>query len=138
MIKVHTKNVHIGPQDSSNSYFNCISFGKNADTNNPYGWWAIEANNNNDSNKLRFYRSNKTGSCLTLDYLTENVGIGTFYPTAKLHVDGVVKCTSVETSSDEKIKSNIKSLESALENVLKLHSVTYKWKTNSNLTDEEI
>jgi hypothetical protein len=73
-----------------------------------------------------FYIQNQTG----------NVGIGTTSPGYKLHVKGdvfatgVVYCNSSALCSDERWKTNIKPIQNALDNVLKIQGVTYHWKVD--------
>ena len=69
-----------------------------------------------------------------------DVGIGTTNPTHKLHVNGVARSTQSTwaTSSDKRVKQNIKEVESALSIVNKLRPVTFEWideykKTNEGL-----
>jgi hypothetical protein len=65
-----------------------------------------------------------------------NVGIGTANPGYKLHVigsvfaTGVVYCNSSALCSDERWKTNIKPIQNALHNVLKIQGVTYYWKVD--------
>jgi len=55
-----------------------------------------------------------------------NVGIGTIWPNYKL---GTVKANNFIPSSDKRWKTNIKPLQGALDNVLKLQGVSYNWNT---------
>jgi hypothetical protein len=52
-------------------------------------WLAGTLNNNN----YRVFNFNSGNDALTVDYLTDNVGIGTPSPTAKLEVNGQIKIT---------------------------------------------
>jgi hypothetical protein len=64
------------------------------------------------------------------------VGIGTTTPTYKLHVvgavyaTGVVYCNGNALCSDQRWKTNIKPIQNALDNVLKMQGVTYYWKVD--------
>ncbi len=65
-----------------------------------------------------------------------NIGIGTTNPSYKLHVYGRIKTAGITESSDERLKKDIKSLENALSQVLKLRGVSYKWiKSESSKPD---
>lgn len=55
-------------------------------------------------------------------------GIGTSSPTAMLHVAGVVKCTSVDTSSDERMKEKVGDITIKVDDIAKAPNVTFKWK----------
>ncbi|MEO8150906.1 MAG: tail fiber domain-containing protein [Bacteroidia bacterium] len=64
-----------------------------------------------------------------------NVGIGTKSPTEKLTVyngttTGTYTTSGWVSSSDAKLKTNIKPLESALDKITKLQGVSYNWKNN--------
>ncbi|MDP3948822.1 MAG: tail fiber domain-containing protein [bacterium] len=59
-----------------------------------------------------------------------NVGIGTTGPSEKLHVVGNVSASAFLYSSDESLKTNIKTIPNALSNVLNLRGVEFNWKEN--------
>jgi hypothetical protein len=58
-----------------------------------------------------------------------NVGIGTS-PVYKLHVAGTVAANGFQNLSDQRWKTNIKPIQNALDNVLKMQGVTYYWKVD--------
>ncbi|MFM1876686.1 MAG: hypothetical protein RL266_2423 [Bacteroidota bacterium] len=64
-----------------------------------------------------------------------NVGIGVTAPTVKLQVagdatiSGKFNSNGIQESSDIRFKQNIRPIESALENILKINGVTYYWNT---------
>jgi hypothetical protein len=57
-----------------------------------------------------------------------NVGIGTAFTSSKLTVNGDIRSLTNTFLSDRKYKKNIKTIDNALESVLKLNGSTYKWK----------
>jgi FtsZ-binding cell division protein ZapB len=65
-----------------------------------------------------------------------NVGIGTTTPAYRLHVvgdvyaTGNVYCYGWGICSDQRWKTNIKPIQNALDNVLKMQGVTYHWKVD--------
>jgi hypothetical protein len=67
-----------------------------------------------DSTNLTFFTAN-------------NVGIGTSSPTAALHVVGTT-LAAVWSTSDERYKKNIQTIDSPMEKVLKLRGVNYEWR----------
>jgi hypothetical protein len=68
---------------------------------------------------------------MQIDYITGNVGIGTILPPAyRLHVVGNVYANNFITPSDQRWKTNIKPIQNALDNVLKMQGVTYYWKVD--------
>ncbi len=68
---------------------------------------------------------------------TDRVGIGTTLPTTKLHVIGDVLVTGVTTSfdfnstSDIKLKTNIRKIENPIEKILQISGVTFDWKKDN-------
>jgi len=57
-----------------------------------------------------------------------NVGIGNVTPGYKLHVNGRIKTTGINESSDERLKTNVLQISGALDKVLQLRGVTYNWR----------
>jgi len=68
---------------------------------------------------------------------TDRVGIGTTLPSTKLHIVGDVLVTGVTTSfdfnstSDIRLKTNIKKIESPIEKILPISGVTFNWKKDN-------
>ena len=68
---------------------------------------------------------------------TDRVGIGTTLPSTKLHIVGDVLVTGVTTSfdfnstSDIKLKTNIKKIENPIEKILQISGVTFNWKKDN-------
>ena len=60
-----------------------------------------------------------------------NIGIGTTTLTYKLNVGGDVGATSFVYTSDRNLKKNIKTLDGALDKILKLRGVSFNWKDNN-------
>ena len=57
------------------------------------------------------------------------VGIGTNAPSVTLEVNGGIKCIgAVDTSSDDRYKTNVVPITGALDKVMRLHGVSYDWK----------
>ena len=65
-----------------------------------------------------------------------NAGIGTTSPAYRLHVvgavyaTGLVYCNGNPVCSDQRWKTNIKPIQNALDNLLKMQGVTYYWKAD--------
>ena len=78
--------------------------------------------------------------------LPYNVGIGTSSPAYKLDVAGSVHATSFPTSSDMRFKEDITPIDNALDKVLRLNGVYFKWnqlhretlKRSSNLKSRQV
>jgi hypothetical protein len=64
---------------------------------------------------------------------TEYVGVGTTAPTAKLHVvgdvnvTGVVTATDFNSTSDARLKTNVRVIEDPLEKVQQINGVSFNW-----------
>ncbi|GEM_PF-1457504 len=64
------------------------------------------------------------------------VGIGTVAPTAPLEVSGTAKATEFVVTSDRTFKENIQPLKGALELVNQLQGVSYKFKSETGMTQK--
>jgi hypothetical protein len=62
-----------------------------------------------------------------------SVGIGTSVPTSKLHVvgdtyiSGILTATDINSASDIRLKTNIKSFENTLEKIIQINGVSFNW-----------
>ncbi|MBY0415323.1 MAG: tail fiber domain-containing protein, partial [Bdellovibrionales bacterium] len=67
-----------------------------------------------------------------ISYTAGNVGIGTAAPTERLEINGTLKTTDFQLTSDRKFKTQIESLNAKEElgKILKLRPVTFTWKEN--------
>lgn len=68
---------------------------------------------------------------LALNPIGGNVGIGTNNPTAKLQVNGDIIANSIAGSSDIRYKTNIRSVDNALNKVKALRGVYFNWDQKS-------
>jgi hypothetical protein len=59
-----------------------------------------------------------------------NVGIGTTGPTSLLHVNGAALATAWNTSSDIRLKENVKEIENPLDKILQLRGVEFDWRAD--------
>jgi hypothetical protein len=57
-----------------------------------------------------------------------NVGIGLTNPTYKFHVNGKLKTTGINETSDERLKKSILPIEKPLQMIEDLRGVTYYWR----------
>ena len=92
----------------------------------------IVAEETTDEDKLRFY-TNGTQHMIIDD--NGNVGIGVVpsaTSTTKLEVDGPVKATSFNATSDLRLKENIKPLENSLNKICSLEGIEFNFKNNKN------
>jgi hypothetical protein len=55
------------------------------------------------------------------------VGIGTAAPSYKLDVEGDIQCTTLYQTSDDHLKTNVSQLCNALNNITKVHGVSFEW-----------
>lgn len=62
---------------------------------------------------------------------SNNIGIGTTVANSKLEVLGAVTAVDFNSTSDANLKTDIKTIENALEIVDSLRGVTFTWKSNS-------
>ena len=77
---------------------------------------------------LRFYTNDgsDTSEKMRID-ANGNVGIGMTSPGYKLDVNGQAHASSFPTSSDERFKTDIKTIDNALDIVMNLRGVRFKW-----------
>ncbi|WP_164974308.1 tail fiber domain-containing protein [Filimonas effusa] len=59
-----------------------------------------------------------------------NVGIGTYNPQYKVHVNGTVYCSAITTTSDRRLKKDIYPVQNALEKIKGVNGVSYRWQTD--------
>jgi len=59
-----------------------------------------------------------------------NTGMGTTNPTYKLHVNGRLKTTGINETSDARLKKDIEPIDRALDKVLEMDGVTYNWRVD--------
>ena len=57
-----------------------------------------------------------------------NVGIGTTSPSKRLYVEGSAGGTQAWNASDKREKTEIEPIENALENILEIRGISYRWK----------
>jgi hypothetical protein len=88
--------------------------------------WALYKNESNDD--LHFYQNG--ANRVTIKNSTGNVGIGTHDTgTYKLYVQGEAYATGGWSPSDLRFKQDIEGIERALDKVLNLRGVLFKWRT---------
>jgi len=90
--------------------------------------YGIIGNNGDSTYFQTFHRDGKEGAAIFLNK-NGNVGIGTFNPNQKLHVNGDVACNSLHETSDIHYKKNITPIQTPLQKVTQLKGVNYEWKT---------
>lgn len=56
------------------------------------------------------------------------IGIGMTNPSYTLHVNGKIKTTGINESSDLRLKKNINDIPNALDNIMAMRGVTYEWR----------
>jgi hypothetical protein len=73
------------------------------------------------------YLNHNGGDVLLGAAASDNVGIGTASPSARLDVNGTVKCTSLIQTSDARLKRDVRELEGVLDVVRDLRGVSFTW-----------
>lgn len=87
----------------------------------------------NDVNGTTLFDVNFDGTILLNPYKNANVGIATSQPTSTLHVNGsgyftgIVTANSFSSSSDLRLKTNIKTIENPIEKLVEINGVTFNW-----------
>lgn len=83
-----------------------------------------------------FMVRNRFDPALTVNH-NGRVGIGVVNAAHKLHVNGNIYATGTVTSSDKRLKKNIKGFELGLEDVLMINPVTYQYNGKGGIEDTE-
>lgn len=85
--------------------------------------------NGEGAGKLLFSTVPQGQLIMALTHATSRVGIGTDSPTHVLHVNGQARSTSASwaTSSDRRIKKDVKTIHGGLDIVRRLRPVTFDW-----------
>ena len=71
-------------------------------------------------------------------YVSGNLGIGSESPSSKLYVvgdvliTGIVTATDINSSSDIRLKKNIKKFENTLEKINEINGVSFEWKQSDS------
>jgi len=65
---------------------------------------------------------------LCVDASADRVGIGTSTPSMKLYVNGSAGGTQAWNASDARLKTNVETIERALEGIEQIRGVSYRWK----------
>jgi hypothetical protein len=91
---------------------------------------TMDYNNNDNDTRAIIFGKNSLGSPTELMRLSEsgNLGIGVNNPTYKLHVNGKIKTSAINETSDRRYKKDIVSIENALDKVRNLEGVMYNWR----------
>lgn len=89
--------------------------------------WIIDQYGTSSSDaRLRIFNSlAETNGMAILE--NGNIGMGTLVPTVRLQVNGDIIANSIAGSSDIRFKTNIRSVENALEKVKALRGVYFNW-----------
>ena len=93
---------------------------------------GTEMSLNLTGNNISFNNSTLT-NMLFINGTTGLVGIGTNSPAQTLDVAGNVKCLSVLTTSDARLKTNIRPIDGSLDKLRRIEGVYFDWKdTNTH------
>ncbi len=119
---VNTGSSNIIDARGGNFYIGAVGLPK---VENGYG---VRIGTINATNKWSLY----AGDVLAPSYFAGNVGIGTTGPTEKLEVNGTIKMTDFQLTSDRRLKKEITPLNSIdeLQKILNLRPVQFTWKEN--------
>jgi hypothetical protein len=79
-------------------------------------------------NRTREHSNLVSKNIIFADVTNDRVGVGTTSPTTRLSVAGAVTAVDFNTTSDRRLKENIKTISSAVEKIEKIDGVTFDWK----------
>lgn len=102
-------------------------------TNNGTALFAASAQSTNDNipGKFAAYFNGRV-------YMSERLGIGYTSPSYTLDVNGNIRCTTITTTSDSRLKTNIADVKSSLGQIGKLRPVMYNLKPNDYSEQQEL
>jgi len=83
-------------------------------------------------NRTREHSNLVSKSIIFADVTNDRVGVGTTFPATRLSVAGAVTAVDFNTTSDERLKTNIKVIDGAVEKIERLSGVTFEWKDSGN------
>ena len=86
--------------------------------------------------QIQYNNGGAFGGATQLFYDDSNnrVGINSATPTESLDVIGSVKATDFNTTSDQNLKDNIKTIENPLSKVLSIRGVNFEWKDSNKVS----
>ncbi|MGZ3658531.1 MAG: tail fiber domain-containing protein [Bdellovibrionota bacterium] len=97
--------------------------------------WSIGPNQSNGNADFEVYDTGSAGPATTR-FMVQNgtgkVGIGTTSPGSALEVVGDIKATSFISTSDARLKMQIRSLSDGLEKILQLRGVVFSWRKDGS------
>ena len=86
------------------------------------------------ANKTREHANFRSGNNLYVDIANNRVGVGTTIPSTTLQVSGTITCIDINSTSDINLKENIHPIDDALNNVMKIDGVKFRWKNSKELS----
>jgi hypothetical protein len=95
--------------------------------------------NESGSNKLYIANGKDPKNVLIYgDFSSVKVGIGKTDPSYTLDVNGTIKGNIILNPSDIRLKKDVKPIKNALENIIHLRGITFRWKDNKEDTGEHL
>lgn len=110
---------------------------KNGDNDDTWQFKLVSEGDVRGENNLRIFNTREDKVVMSLSW-DGHVGIGKVDSTFKLDVGGSIRGASFDTTSDSRLKKNIKPLDNSLSKISQLRGISFNWQDADKSQEDEI